>query len=128
MAPEEVAQTIERLREPARARVERTSLNHVAKSVGMTSDMLLRFLAGSMVRPATRTRLARWLDETERIADERAARCMAMVLEVVADLEERRRMKAARAVLEALSAQFKQGAGPTPLWLQMLIESLNRVR
>lgn len=116
---------IDRLREEARERVERTSLIHVAHAGDMGPDTLRRFLAGATIPPRPLSKLERWLSETRRLADERAARCVGMVLEVVADLPDRRKMKAVRAVLDTLRAQFKQGVGAPPLWLQLVIETLD---
>jgi hypothetical protein len=122
---EELEPEIDRLREDARERVARMSLSYVANEVEMSPETLRVFLSGGAIAFKRRTRLARWLDETRRVADERAARCVEMVLEVVSDLEERRRMKAVSAVLTALREQYKQGVGAAPLWLLTLIESLD---
>lgn len=114
-SPADFGSDLQRLREKARERVERTSLWHVASSAGMGPDTLRRFLAEGPIASRRRTRLARWLRETQRIADARAEACVAMVLEVVSDLDEPRRMKAVRAVMAALREQFKQGVGAAAL-------------
>jgi hypothetical protein len=102
-------------------RINSTSLHSVARAVEMSPSALDRFTSGGPLPNSRRSKLSRWLRETERTADERTTACLRSVMELVADMPDGRKMPAVRAVLEALRAEFKPGVAGVPLWLARLI-------
>lgn len=102
-------------------RIKATSLTSVARAVEMSPSALNKFLSGGPLPNPRRTKLSRWLRETEQWADERATACVRCVMELVSELPERHQMKAIRAVLEALRAEFKPPVPSAPLWLSRLV-------
>jgi hypothetical protein len=49
-------------------------------------------------------------------------------MELVADLPDRRKMRAIRAVLDALRAEFKPGVAGVPLWLDRFLDASGAVK
>lgn len=112
--------SLDELRQVASERVELQSVHQVAAAAEMAPGTLRKFLAGAPLRNRARINLTRWLRQTEREADQRAQRCVRMLTEVLADLPEHHRIKAARSLLVALQAVFRTGVGAVPLWLKQV--------
>ena len=89
----------------------------------MSPRSLAKLMNGGPILNTRRTRLSRWLRETERVAEERGAACSQSVLVLVADLPDRRKMPAIRAMLGALRAEFKPGVAGVPLWLERFLSA-----
>lgn len=104
-------------------RIKSTSLHAVARAVEMSPRALAEYLSGRPLPNSRHTTLSRWLRETERAADERTTACVRSVMELVADLPDRRKMPAVRGVLEALRAEFKPGVAGVPLWLDRILDA-----
>ena len=120
--------SLDRLRARARARVERTSLRAVARAVGMSPKALEGFLAGDPIRSASRRKLFAWLMDTDLEADERAARCVRTMKEVVSDLPEPAQLGAVLEMLEALRRRCSTEIGSVPLWLARVLEKVESYR
>ena len=117
--------SLDRLRERARERVERTSLRAVARAVGMSPKALEGFLAGDPIRSASRRKLFAWLMDTDLEADERGAQRVRLLQTLVADLPEGRQLPALVRLLEAIRHEFDPEAGaPVPLWLSRITEKV----
>ena len=112
------------LRELAAGRVQRQSVHAVAVAAEMAPESLRGFLNGGPITTRARGKLSRWLRHSQRHANERATTCVKMIQEVVADLPERHQPKAVRTVLSALQTSFRHGIGNVPLWLQLVLETL----
>ena len=119
------SRSLAELRELAAGRVQRQTLHAIAAAAEMDSGTLREFLNGGPITTKARSKLSRWLRLTQRHANERATSCVKMIQEVVADLPERHQPKAVRNVLSALHTSFKHGIGNVPLWLQLVLETLD---
>lgn len=75
---------LERIRQHARARVEQTSIRHVAAEVGMDFSAMRRFLNGATPYTENRKKLEDW----ERAGPDEVERLRARVAELERMLEE----------------------------------------
>lgn len=69
-----------------------------------------------------------WLMDTDLAADERAARCVRMMQEVVTDLPEPAQLGAVMAMLDALGEWCSAEVGSVPLWLTRVVEKVESYR
>jgi len=124
--PKAAFRTLDELRQLAVDRVGEQSLRIVANAAEMGTESLRNFMGGGPISVKSRNSLARWLRETQRHADERAASCVGMILEVTSEVPEHWRMKAVQRVLDALRNVFQMPGIPAaqPLWLVQVLQAL----
>lgn len=120
--------SLDRLRARARKRVECTNLQAVARAVGMSPKALENFLSGAPIRSASRRKLFTWLMESDLEADERVARCVRMMKEVVSDLPEAAHLGTVLRMLDVLRVHCEAEIGTVPLWLARAIEKVDTYR
>jgi hypothetical protein len=117
------ATSLDRLRDAVRARVERTSLRHVARQVGMSPMGLRSFVEGGVPYQKSRRRLFEWLHRDAADAREDAAAEVPEALaSLVADLPAERREGALAALVQTLRALYDSHAQAAPGWLGALGE------
>jgi AcrR family transcriptional regulator len=119
--PRRPAPSLDRLREQVRARVNATSLKHVARAVGMSPGALERFLNRGPIVGRSRSNLFHWLTRTEAQADADAAACAQLIHALVAHMAPDAQIRAAGAIVDALLKEHERSnPGGVPLWLERL--------
>lgn len=116
----------DRMREALAARVEATSLRHVAREVGMSPTGLQKVLGGADSYSRTRRKLERWyVREAARYGGGLDAAAVSAALRVaVQDLTPARRGETLDRLLAELEAGYTGDGRPPPPWLAEVRRSL----
>ena len=85
-------------------------------------------LVGDPIRSASRRKLFAWLMDSDLEADERAARCVRTMKDVVSDLPEPAQLGAVLEMLEVLGRRCSAALGTVPLWLTRVVEKVGSYR
>lgn len=117
---------LDRMREALAARVEATSLRHVAREVGMSPTGLQKVLGGADSYSRTRRKLERWyVREAARYGGGLDAAAVSAALRVaVQDLTPARRRETLDRLMAELEAGYTGDGRPAPPWLAEVRRSL----